>query len=172
MNYEIPSLHNFHFQSKQLKMSTATESISIIVDKDQSIKKFKVSVDNNKTWDSTIINVLDDNEEEVEESSIISVFEMNNVQIVELVYVTNQVNTMCNPTVAVSVSVENNKALREIAHGLFMSKDQLVNWRMKVTVDDWDWLRDKVKNLIDDHLKVRMIKHAQKEMLCITKQEA
>ena len=79
---------------------------------------------------------------------------------------------MCNPTVAVSVSVENNKALRGIAHGLFTSKDQLVNWRMKVTVDDWDWLRDKVKNLIDDHLKVRMIKHAQKEMLCITKQEA
>ena len=53
----------------------------------------------------------------------------------ELVSVTNQVNTMCNPIVTFSVSVENNKDLREIAHGLFMNKDQL-NWKMKETVDD------------------------------------
>ena len=47
-------------------------SISIILCKDQSIEKDKVGVDNNKTGDSTIINFFDDNEEEVEESSIIS----------------------------------------------------------------------------------------------------
>ena len=69
-----------------------------------------------------IINVLDDNEE-VEESSIISGFEMSDVQIAELVFVINQVNTMCTPTVAVSISVENNKVLREIAHDIFMNKD-------------------------------------------------
>ena len=77
-----------------------------------------MGVDNNKTGDSTIVNFLDDNEEEVEESSIISGFEMRDVQMAELVSVTNQVNIMCNPTVVVSVSVENNKALREIAHDL------------------------------------------------------
>ena len=108
-------------------MSTATKSNSIIVDKDQSIEKDKVSVDNNKTGDSTTINVLDDNEEEVEESSTISGFEMSDVQMVELVYVTNQVNTMCNHAIVVSVSVENNKDMREIAHNLFMNKDQSVN---------------------------------------------
>ena len=86
-----------------------------------------MGVDNNKTGDSTIVNFLDDNEEEVEESSIISGFEMRDVQMAELVSVTNQVNIMCNPTVVVSVSVENNKALREIAHDIFMNKDQLVN---------------------------------------------
>ena len=77
-----------------------------------------MGVDNNKTGDSTIVNFLDDNEEEVEESSIISGFEMRDVQMAELVSVTNQVNIMCNPTVVVSVSVENNKALREIVHDL------------------------------------------------------
>ena len=41
---------------------------------------------------------------------------------------------------------------------------------MKEIVDYWDELRNKVKNLIDDHLKVRMIKHAQKERLYITNQ--
>ena len=143
-------------------MSTATESISIIVEKDQFIEKDKVSVDNNKTGDNTIINILNDNdnEEEVKESSIIFGFEMSDVQMAELVSVTNQVNIMCNPTVAVSISVENNKALGEIAHDLFTNKDQLVNWRMKETVDDWDELRDKFNNWINDHLKVRMIKHA------------
>ena len=43
-----------------------------------------------------------------------------------------------------------------------MNKDQLVNWKIKETRDDWDELKDKVKNLIDDHLKIRMITHAQK----------
>ena len=38
---------------------------------------------------------------------------------------------------------------------------------MKETVDNWDELRDKVKNLINDHLKVKMIKQTQKERLCI-----
>ena len=47
----------------------------------------------------------------------------------KLVSVTNQVNTMCNPIVTFSVSVENNKDLREIAHGLFMNKDQFWNSR-------------------------------------------
>ena len=41
---------------------------------------------------------------------------------------------------------------------------------MEEIVDYWDELRNKVKNLIDDHLKVRMIKHAQKERLYITNQ--
>ena len=134
-------------------MSTTTENISIILSNDQYIKKDKVGV-NNKTGDS----VLDDNEEEIEESSIISGFEMSDVQMAELVSVTNQVNTMCNSTVAVSISVENNKALREIAHDIFMTNDQLVNWKKKVAVDDWDELREKVKNLIDNHLKVKMIR--------------
>ena len=51
-----------------------------------------------------------------------------------------------------------------------MNKDQLINWKIKKTGDDWDELKDKVKNLIDDHLKIRMITHAQKERLCITNQ--
>ena len=62
-------------------------SISITLGKDQSIEKDKVGVDNNKTWDSTIINVFDDNEEEVEESSIISGFEMSDAQMAELISV-------------------------------------------------------------------------------------
>ena len=77
-------------------MSTTTENISIILSNDQYIKKDKVGV-NNKTGDS----VLDDNEEEIEESSIISGFEISDKQMTKLVSVTNQVNTMCNPTVAV-----------------------------------------------------------------------
>ena len=101
-------------------------SISIILCKDQSIEKDKVGANNNTDGVSTIINVLEDNEE-IEESSIISGFEMSDVQMAELVSVTNQVNIMCNPTVVVSVSVENNKALREIDHDLFMNKDQMVN---------------------------------------------
>ena len=148
-----------------MKISTATENISIIVNKDRYIEKVKVSVDNNKTGNSTVINVIDDNDEEIEESSIKSGFETSNVQMIKIISFTNQLNTMCNPTVAVPFSVENNKALGE-------NKDQLVTWRMKETVDDWNELRGKVKNLIDYHLKVRMIKHTQKERLCITNQGA
>ena len=48
----------------------------------------------------------------------------------------------------------------------------MVNWKMKETVDNWNGLKYKVKNLIDDHLKVRMTKHAQKERLCFTNQGA
>ena len=147
-------------------------SISIILGKDQSIEKDKVGVDNNKTGDSTIINVFDDNEEEVEELSIISGFEMSDAQMAELISVKNQVNTMCKPTVAVSISVENNRTLREITHDIFMNKDQLVNQKIKETVDDWDELRDKVNNLINDHLKVKFIKQAQKERLYISIQGA
>ena len=80
---ELRNLHNKCFHSNQLKMS----SISITLGKDQSIEKDKVGVDNNKTWDSTIINVFDDNEEEVEESSIISGFEMSDAQMAELISV-------------------------------------------------------------------------------------
>ena len=94
-------------------MSTATENISIIVDKDRYIEKVKVSVDNNKTGNSNAINVIDDNDEEIEESSIKSGFETSNVQMIKTLSFTNQLNTMCNPTVAVSFSVENDKALRE-----------------------------------------------------------
>ena len=133
MNYNIFTIFisiQINWKCQQL------QSISIRVGKDQFIEKEKVGVDNNKTGDSTIINFLDDNEEEVEESSIISGFEMRDVQMAELVSVTNQVNIMCNPTVVVSVSVENNKALREIAHDIFMNKDQLVNLKMKKIVDD------------------------------------
>ena len=79
---------------------------------------------------STIVDVLDD-DEEVEESSIISGFEMSDpLQLAKLITVTNPVNTMCNPTVAISVSVENNKASRGIAYDFFMTNDQLVNWKM------------------------------------------
>ena len=39
---------------------------------------------------------------------------------------------------------------------------------MKKIVDNWDELRKKVKNLIDDHLKVKTIKQAQKERLFIS----
>ena len=79
---------------------------------------------------------------------------------------------MCNHTVAVSISVENNKAMRETTHDIFMKNDQLVNLKMKKIVDDQDELREKEKNLIDDDLKVKMIKQAQKERLCISIQGA
>ena len=152
-------------------MSTATESISMNLGKEKSIDKDNVVVNNDTTVVSTIVDVLEDNEE-IEESSIISGFEMSDLQMAELVTVTNQVNTMCNSTVAVSVSVENNKALREIPYDTFMNNDQLVNWKMKKIVDDWDELRKKVKDLIDDHLKIKMIKQTQKERLCISIQGA
>ena len=123
-------------------MSTATKSMSMNSGKDKSIDKDNVVVVNNDTtMVSTIVDALDD-DEEVEESSIISRFEMSDpLQLAELITVTNQVNTMCNPTVAVSVSVENNKALREIAYDTFMTNDQLVNWKMKKIVDDWNDLK-------------------------------
>ena len=59
----------------------------------------------------------------------------------ELTTVANQVNTICNPTVEVSVSVETNKALREIAYDIFLTSDQLVNWKMKESVVDWGELK-------------------------------
>ena len=118
-------------------MSTATESISMNLDKDQSIEKDSMVVNNNTAVVSTIVDILEDNNE-IEESSIICRFEMSDLQMAELVTVTNQVNTMFNSTVAVSVSVENNKALREIAYDTFINNDPLVNWKMKKIVDDWD----------------------------------
>ena len=121
-------------------MSTATESISMNLGKEKSIDKDNVVVNNDTTVVSTIVDVLE-NDEEIEESSIISGFEMSDLQIAELVTVTNQVNTMFNPTVAVSVSVENNKASREIAYDFFMTNDQLVKWKMKKIVDDWGELK-------------------------------
>ena len=142
-------------------MSIATESILMDLVKDKPIDNDNVVVNKDTTVVSTIVDVLEDNEE-VEESSIISGFEMSDLQMAELTTVTNQVNTMCNPTVEVSVSVETNKALREIAYDIFLTSDQLVNWKMKESVVDWGELKKKVKNLIDDHLKIRMITHAQK----------
>ena len=76
------------FHSNQLNISTATESISMILDKDQSIERDKVIVNNNTAGVSTIINILADNEE-IEGSSIISGFEMSDVQMAELVSVRN-----------------------------------------------------------------------------------
>ena len=123
-------------------MSTATKSMSMNSGKDKSIDKDNVVVVNNDTtMVSTIVDTLDD-DEEVEESSIISGFEMSDpLQLDELITVTNQVNTMCNPTVAISVSVENNKTSREIAYDFFMTNNQLVNWKMKKIVDDWGELK-------------------------------
>ena len=118
-------------------MSTSTESISMNLGKDQSIEEDNVVVNNNTAVVSTIVDVLEDNKE-IEEVLIISGFEMSDLLIAELVTVTNQVNTICNSTVAVSVSVENNKALREIAYDTFINNDPLVNWKMKKIVDDWD----------------------------------
>jgi len=123
-------------------MSTATKSMSMNSGKDKSIDKDNVVVVNNDTtMVSTIVDALDD-DEEVEESSIISRFEMSDpLQLAELITVTNQVNTICNPTVAISVSVENNKTSREIAYDFFMTNNQLVNWKMKKIVDDWGELK-------------------------------
>ena len=90
------------------------------------------------------------------------------LQLDELITVTNQVNTLCNPTVAISISVENNKTSREIAYDFFMTNNQLVNWKMKEIVDDWGELKKKVMEKINDHLKIKMIKQAQKERLCIS----
>ena len=152
-------------------MSTATESIPMDLVKDKSIDKDNVVVNKDTTVVSTIVDVLEDNEE-VEESSIISGFEMSDLQMAELTTVANQVNTICNPTVEVSVSVDSNKALREIAHDIFLTSGQIVNWKMKESVVDWGELKKKVKDLIDDHLKIKMIKQAQKERLCISIQGA
>ena len=92
----------------------------------------------------------------------------NPLQLAELITVTNQVNTLCNPTVAISVSVENNKTSREIAYDFFMTNKQLVNWKMKEIVGDWGELKRQVMELINDHLKIKMIRQAQKERLCIS----
>ena len=121
-------------------MSIATESILMDLVKDKSIDKDNVVVNKDTTAVSTIVDVLEDNEE-VEESSIISGFEMSDLQMAELTTVANQVNTMCNPTVEVSVSVETNKELKEIAHDIFLTSDQLVNWKMKESVVDWGELK-------------------------------
>ena len=86
----------------------------------------------------------------------------------ELITVTNEVNEMCSPTVAISVSVESNKKTREIAYDFFMTNKQLVNWKMKEIVGDWGELKRQVMELINDHLKIKMIRQAQKERLCIS----
>ena len=82
------------------------------------------------------------------------------LQLDELITVTNQVNTLCNPTVSISISVENNKTSREIAYDFFMTNNQLVNWKMKEIVDDWGEFKKKVMEKINDHLKIKMIKQA------------
>ena len=121
-------------------MSIATESILMDLVKDKPIDNDNVVVNKDTTVVSTIVDVLEDNEE-VEESSIISGFEMSDLQMAELTTVANQVNTICNPTVEVSVSVDSNKALREIAHDIFLTSDQIVNWKMKESVVDWGELK-------------------------------
>ena len=110
-------------------MSTATESISMNIGKDQSIEKDNMVVNNNIAVVSTIVDILEDINE-IEESSIISRFNISDLQMAKLVTVTNQVNTICNYTVAVSVSIENNKALIEIAYDTFINNDQL-GWFVK-----------------------------------------
>ena len=126
---------------------------------------------------ASIVDDLED-DEEVEESSFISGFEMSDPlqlkelitasKMAELITVTNEVNNMCSPTVAISVSVESNKKTREIAHDFFVTDKQLVNWKMKEIVGDWGELKKKVMELINDHLKMKMIRQAQKERLCIS----
>ena len=120
---------------------------------------------------------------EEEESSQISDFEMSDPlqsnplqlrelltasKMAELITVTNDVNKMCSPSAPISVSVDSNKKTREIAHDLFMTNKQLVNWKMKELVTDWGELKKKVMELINDHLKIKMIKQAQKERLSIS----
>ena len=89
-------------------------------------------------------------------------------KMAELITVTNEVNKMCSLTVAISDSVESNKKTREIAYDFFMTNKQLVNWKMKELVGDWGELKKKVMELINDHLKIKMIRQAQKERLCIS----
>jgi len=118
-----------------------------------------------------------------EESSQISEFEMSDPlqsdplqmselltasKMAELITVTNDVNKMCSPSAPISVSVESNKKTREIAYDLFMTNKQLVNWKMKELVGDWGELKRQVMELINDHLKIKMIRQAQKERLCIS----
>ena len=66
------------------------------------------------------------------------------LQLAELITASNQVNTLCSPTVAISISVENNKTSREIAYDFLMTNKQLVNWKMKEIVGDWGELKKKV----------------------------
>ena len=118
-----------------------------------------------------------------EESSQISEFEMSDPlqidplqlselltasKMAELITVTNDVNKMCSPSAPISVSVDSNKKTREIAYDLFVTNKQLVNWKMKGLVTDWGELKKKVMELINDHLKIKMIKQAQKERLSIS----
>jgi len=118
-----------------------------------------------------------------EESSQISEFEMSDPlqidpqqlselltasKMAELITVTNDVNKMCSPSAPISVSVDSNKKTREIAYDLFMTNKQLVNWKMKELVGDWGELKRQVMELINDHLKIKMIRQAQKERLCIS----
>ena len=118
-----------------------------------------------------------------EESSQISEFEMSDPlqsdplqlselltasKMAELITVTNEVNKMCSPSAPISVSVESNKKTREIAYDLFITNKQLVNWKMKELVTDWGELKKKVMELINDHLKIKMIRQAQKERLSIS----
>ena len=154
-------------------MTTATKSMSMNSDKDNSINKDNVVVVNNDTtvvrtkkrqtaeksqekgqtekerreyFDTMLENkivqytakeaatenrrmkkqasIVDDleDDEEVEESSLISGFEMRDpLQLAELITASNQVNTMCSPAIAISVSVENNKTSRDIAYDFFMT---------------------------------------------------
>ena len=118
-----------------------------------------------------------------EESSQISEFEMSDPlqidplqlselltasKMAELITVTNDVNKMCSPSAPISVSVDSNKKTREIAYDLFVTNKQLVNWKMKGLVTDWGELKKKVMELINDHLKIKMIRQAQKERLSIS----
>ena len=118
-----------------------------------------------------------------EDSSQISEFEMSDPlqsdplqmselltssKMAELITVTNDVNKMCSPSAPISVSVESNKKTREIAYDLFMTNKQLVNWKMKEIVGDWGELKRQVMELINDHLKIKMIRQAQKERLSIS----
>ena len=116
---------------------------------------------------ASIVDDLEDDDEE-EESSQISKFEKSDPlqlkelitasKMAELITVTNEVNEMCSPTVAISVSVESNKKTREIAYDFFMTNKQLVNWKMKEIVGDWGELKRQVMELINDHLKIKMIR--------------
>ena len=49
-----------------------------------------------------------------------------------------------------------------------MTNKQLVNWKIKEIVGDWGELKKKVMELINDHLKIKMIRQAQKERLSIS----
>ena len=160
---------------EEVEESSASKKQASVVDDledDEEVEESSAS----KKQASIVADLEDD--EEAEESSLISGFEMSDPlqlkelitasKMAELITVTNEVNNMCSPTVAISVSVENNKTSREIAYDFFMTNKQLVNWKMKEIVGDWGELKKKVMELINDHLKMKMIRQAQKERLCIS----